>query len=92
MQEFVIAFHYDGIPYTAIVTPCMDAGPLYYAVKLESGNQDNYLEIHARPPGADRTAWEFTCPDEQQTPDSYDPRLLEEIGEAIEKKETDQPG
>jgi hypothetical protein len=89
MDSFIISFKYDGISYTGMVAPKMEKDAIYYFVKLESENQDNYLEIIAKPPGSQRPDWEFKCADEQEPPETYDKNLLLEIGEAIEKNETD---
>ncbi len=85
MKKFTIEFNYDGLPYKATVVPGMKDGTMYYGVQLESENQENYVEIVANPPTADRDYWVFRCPDEQEPSEIYDKQLLQEIGEAIEK-------
>jgi hypothetical protein len=87
MQEFVIDFLYNGAPYTGLVTPKEDKGLLYYAVQLESENQETHLDILANPCESDKTDWCFKSPDGQEPPKSFDKAFLQEIGEAIEKSE-----
>jgi hypothetical protein len=84
MNEFVIDFVYDQVPYTGLVVPRQQGQELVYSVKVESQNQELNLDIIANPCGEGKMEWCFSgTPDE-----SYDPGLLQEIGEAIEKYQT----
>ena len=86
MDEFVIDFIYEQMPFTGLVLPRREGDNLVYSVKLESQNQELNLNITANPCGDGKVEWCFTgTPDEAG---SYDPALLQEIGEAIEKYQT----
>jgi hypothetical protein len=83
MNEFVIDFLYQQIPFSGLVIPRKEGDNLVYTVKLESQNQELNLDITANPCGDGKMEWCFTGPaDEAGT---YDRELLQEIGEAIEK-------
>ena len=92
MEKFIISFNYDGFPYKATVVPGIQNGIAFYGVQMESENQENYIEIVANPPTADRDKWDFKCPDGQEPSEIYDKQLLQEIGEAIEKYQTGNCG
>lgn len=86
MDEFVIDFIYEQRPYTGLVSPRQEGDEMIYNVKVESQNQDLNLDIIANPCGEGKMEWCFRgTPDEA---DNYDPSLLQEIGEAIEKYQT----
>jgi hypothetical protein len=87
MDNFTIDFAYDGVLYKALVTPQQGAGS--YKVQLESENQENFVEIIATAPALGTDHWIFRCPDDEEPSTHYDQELLEEIGEAIERNETD---
>jgi hypothetical protein len=87
MENFTIDFTYDGTSYKAMVIPEQRTDTMYYHVQLESENQESFVEIIASPPGANNDHWIFKCPDDQEPSENYDKKLLEEIGEAIEKNE-----
>jgi hypothetical protein len=87
MENFTIGLTYGGISYKAIVTPEEQNGMTAYHVQLESENQESFVDIIAKPPGSGTDLWTFTCPDDQEPPENYDKKLLDEIGEAIEKNE-----
>jgi hypothetical protein len=86
MDEFIIDFIYDQVPYTGLVRPRKEADNLVYTIEVESQNQELNLDITANPCGDGKMEWCFTGnPEEAGT---YDPALLQEIGEAIEKYQT----
>jgi hypothetical protein len=86
MDEFVIDFIYEQMPFTGLVSPRKAGDGLVYSVKLESENQELNLDITAKPCDDGKVEWCFKGdPDEAG---SYDPALLQEIGEAIEKYQT----
>jgi hypothetical protein len=90
MNPFIIDFLYDGLPYRGLVTPREETktGSLSYSLKVESENQEFFLDIVANPCGMDKMDWCFQDPD--NTPDEarFDKNFLQEIGEAIEKYES----
>ena len=86
MDEFVIDFIYEQKPFTGLVLPRKEGDDLVYSVKLESQNQELNLDITANPCGDGKTEWCFKG--EPNEEGSYDPALLQEIGEAIEKHQT----
>jgi len=86
MNEFVIDFIYEKMPFTGLVMPRKVGDDLLYSVKLESQNQELNLDITANPCGDGKMEWCFRG--EQTEADNYDPALLQEIGEAIEKYQT----
>lgn len=91
MNEFVIDFAYQGATYTGLVTPKTIKGEILYAVRLESENQELYLDIFANPCGENKMDWCFKeLPGEGQMND-YDKEFLQEIGEAIEKYQIGLP-
>jgi hypothetical protein len=86
MDEFVIDFIYEHMPFTGLVLPRQEGDGLVYTVKVESQNQELNLDITANPCGDGKMEWCFKgTPNEKGT---YDPALLQEIGEAIEKHQT----
>jgi hypothetical protein len=86
MDEFVIDFVYDQMPFTGLVQPRKVGDDLMYSVKAESQNQELNLDIIANPCGEGMVEWCFSgTPDDAGT---YDSGLLQEIGEAIEKYQT----
>ena len=85
MNEFVIDFIYNGAPYSGLVTPKKDNGSVYYSVKLESENQESQLDVIAIACESDKMDWCFKCPDGEEPPANIDKGFLHEIGEAIEK-------
>jgi hypothetical protein len=87
MNSFIIDFIYDGIPYRGLVTVNGERDVLSYFVKVESENQESYLEIVANPCGEDKMDWCFKDPDAEPENKSFDKNFLQEIGEAIEKHE-----
>jgi hypothetical protein len=89
MDEFVIDFTYEQMPFTGLVSPRHEGDNSVYSVKLESQNQELNLEIIANPCGDGKMEWCFKG--EPNETDNYDPALLQEIGEAIEKYQTSLP-
>jgi|GEM_PF-3205327 hypothetical protein len=89
MDSFVINFVYQGVNYVALVTPKIYSGQEGYAVKIESENQELFLDIFAQPCGDDKTDWCFIDSSEPHTYE-YEKEFLQEIGEAIEKYQTRQ--
>ena len=87
MDNFTIDFSYHGVLYKALVIPQQEEGA--YSVQLESERQENFVEIIATAPGRGTDYWTFKCPGDEEASAHYDQELLEEIGEAIERKETD---
>jgi hypothetical protein len=87
MDPFVIDFLYDGIPYRGLVTTNRADDTLSYSVKVESQNQESYLEIVANPCGEDKMDWCFKDADAEPDSQTFDKNFLQEIGEAIEKYE-----
>jgi hypothetical protein len=86
MNPFVVDFLYDGFPYKALITPNGENDDKSYGVKLESENQELYLDIVANPCGSDKMDW--CLKETAEGPNSgFDKNLLMEIGEAIEKYE-----
>ena len=83
MNEFVIEFLYQQVPFSGLVIPRQEGDDLLYKVKLESQNQELNLDITANPCGDGKMEWCFTDPVEEAG--TYDQALLQEIGEAIEK-------
>ena len=88
MDEFIIDFVYDQIPYTGLVSPKQEGNELFYTVKVESQNQEFYLDIIANPCGDGKMEWCFKG--DSSDADNYDPALLQEIGEAIEKHQSEE--
>jgi hypothetical protein len=86
MDEFVIDFIYEQMPFTGLVLPRREGDDMVYSVKLESQNQELNLNITANPCGDGKVEWCFTGTPEEA--ESYDPALLQEVGEAIEKYQT----
>ena len=86
MNEFQINFNYQEVNYTGLITPIENPDTLSYKVNLESGNQESFVEIIAKPSDAMTGEWEFECSNGDNPVDYYDKKLLQEIGEAIEKK------
>jgi hypothetical protein len=86
MDEFVIDFIYEQMPFTGLVSPSQAGDGLIYSVKLESQNQELNLDITANPCGDGKVEWCFRG--EPNEAENYDPALLQEIGEAIEKYQT----
>ena len=86
MNEFVIDFIYDQMPFTGLVSPRQEGDELMYTVKVESQNQELNLDITASPCGDGKMEWCFRG--EPGEAGDYDPTLLQEIGEAIEKYQT----
>ena len=87
-DEFQIEFNYQEIPYIGIVTPVPQGAATWYRVNLESENQEEYIEILAKPPDDEEEEWDFECDPSGNALDYYDKGLLDEIGEAIEKYNT----
>jgi hypothetical protein len=86
MDEFVIDFIYEQMSFTGLVTPRQESDELVYTVKVESQNQELNLDITANPCGDGKMEWCFKG--ELNEAGNYDPALLQEIGEAIEKYQT----
>jgi hypothetical protein len=87
-DEFQIEFNYQEIPYIGIVSPVLQGAATWYRVNLESENQEEYVEILAKPSASEEGDWDFECEPSGNALDYYDKGLLEEIGEAIEKYNT----
>jgi hypothetical protein len=87
MNPFTIDFLYDGVPYRGLVSPKGEQGVLSYSVKVESENQESYVDIVANPCGEDKMDWCFKDPDAESGNQAIDKNFLQEIGEAIEKYE-----
>jgi hypothetical protein len=83
MNEFIIDFVYEQMPFTGLVFPRYKGGNIVYSLKLESQNQEFNLDITANLCGEGKMEWCFSG--EPDDAGSYDPALLQEIGEAIEK-------
>ena len=93
METFLLEFSYSGLPYAGVVRTIRDGENVLYSIKLESDNQDHNIELLARPPVPFGSGhWMFACTDGEPPPESYDKALLQEIGEAIERHETDDAG
>jgi hypothetical protein len=60
MNEFVIDFVYEQMPYTGLVFPKQAGHELVYSVKVESQNQEINLDIIANPCGEGKVEWCFT--------------------------------
>jgi hypothetical protein len=90
MYPFIIDFLYDGLPYRGLVTPKekTETESLSYSVKVESENQELYLDIIANPCGTDKMDWCFRDPAGAPEDSRFDKNFLQEIGEAIEKYES----
>ena len=86
MDEFVIDFMYEQMPFTGLVSPRQERGDWIYNVKVESQNQELNLDITANPCGDGKMEWCFKG--EPGETINYDSALLQEIGEAIEKYQT----
>ena len=86
MDEFVIDFIYEKMLFTGLVRPGKEGGDMVYSVKVESRNQELNLDITANPCGDGKMEWCFKG--DSNDAGSYDPALLQEIGEAIEKYQT----
>ena len=89
MNEFIIDFIYDQMPYTALVSPKRETGNSEYFVKLESQNQELHVNIAAKPCGEGKSEWCFKG--DSNDAGDYDPGLLQEIGEAIENYQVNNP-
>jgi hypothetical protein len=85
MKEFVIDFSYQGVRYTALVIPKTGSDQDGYTVKLQRENQEFELDIFAIPCGNDKMEWCFRDAGDLAP---YDKDLLVEIGEAIERHQT----
>jgi len=83
--DFQIEFTYQNIPYLGIVKPLERNGEVWYAVNLESENQERWVEIVARPSTSALEDWDFQCGDGEGAAEYYDKQLLQEVGEAIER-------
>lgn len=84
-KEFQIEFIYQGIPYLGIVKPLDRNDQAWYAIQLESDNQESHLEIMLKPSTSDLNDWDFYCINGQEDASAYyDRDLLTEIGEAVE--------
>ena len=90
MNPFIIDFLYDGLPYRGLVISKeeTETGSLSYNVKVESENQELFLDIVANPCGMDKMDWCFRDPDNTPADARFDKNFLQEIGEAIEKHES----
>lgn len=86
MDEFIIDFIYEKMPFTGLVSPRQEEGEWIYTVKVESQNQELNLDITANPCGDGKMEWCFKGTSGETG--NYDPALLQEIGEAIEKYQT----
>jgi hypothetical protein len=84
-MTFEIDFLYDGLPYRGLVTTTGMAENKYYFVKVESENQELYLNIVGKPCGQDKMDWCFKEPQMDENDEQVDKNFLMEIGEAIEK-------
>jgi hypothetical protein len=85
VKEFQIEFSYQDMPYIGLVNPIQKGKETWYAVNLESENQETYVEIIAKPSVSALEDWDFECKEGESAVDYYDKDLLQEIGEAIEK-------
>jgi hypothetical protein len=90
LNPFIIDFLYDGLPYRGLVTPKekTETDSLSYTVKVESENQELFLDIIANPCGTDKMDWCFQDADKAPGDARFDKDFLQEIGEAIEKHES----
>ena len=88
MQEFQIDFNYQDVPYVGLVTPIDVGSNTSYKINLESENQESFVEIVGSPSAGEPGDWKFICSNGNNPTDYYDKQLLQEIGEAIEKKLT----
>jgi hypothetical protein len=89
MNEFIIEFVYGQMPFTALVIPKKAGGKLIYAVKLQSQNQELKLDISTVPCDDGKTEWCYSGGWDEGV--DFDPDLLMEIGEAIEKYQIENP-
>ena len=89
-NPFTIDFLYDGLPYRGLVTPKEETktGSLSYNIKVESENQEFFLDVIANPCGSDKMDWCFQDSDTSPADTRFDKNFLQEIGEAIEKYES----
>jgi hypothetical protein len=85
LKEFEIDFRFQDMAYIGLVTPIDKTTEIWYSIRLESANQENYVEIIAKPSSSQLEDWDFTCNDGNEAIRYYDKDLLVEIGEAIEK-------
>ena len=85
-KEFQIEFTYQDIPYIGLVNPLQKGKETWYAVNLESENQESYIEIIAKPSVSALEDWDFVCKEGEDAIGYYEKDLLQEIGEAIEKQ------
>jgi len=88
MNEFVIDFVYEQKFFTGLVSPREQGSDTVYVVKAESHDQEIKLNIIASGCGDGKMEWCFSGSLEDG--EGYDPSLLQEIGEAIEKYQTTQ--
>ncbi len=92
-KEFQIEFFYQDIAYIGLVSPLGKKN--WYAINLESENQESFIEIVAQPSESELEDWTFTCLDGEDAMSYYDKDLLTEIGEAMERvlanKSTERP-
>ncbi len=89
-MTFEIDFLYDGQPYKGLVTTMEGTGDRHYFVKVESENQELFLNIIGNPCGEDKMDWCFKDPESRGNEQQIDKNFLTEIGEAIEKYEAGQ--
>ena len=66
MNDFTIDFTFRGAAYKGLVMPAIDNDHNGYAVKLESQNQETFLNILAIPCGEGKTDWCFKEEDRQK--------------------------
>lgn len=85
-MTFEIDFLYNGQPYKGLVTAMEGSQDKHYFVKVESDNQEFFLNIIGNPCGEDKMDWCFRDPESRE--DHLDKDFLSEIGEAIEKYES----
>ena len=60
MNEFVIDFLYEQMPFTGLVLPGNKGSDIIYSVKVESQDQELNLDIVANPCGDGKMEWCFT--------------------------------
>ena len=87
-MTFEIDFLYDGFPYRGLVTTIDEANDKHYFVKVESENQEFYIDIVGNPCGQDKMDWCFKNLQDNDRDEQIDKNFLTEVGEAIENYET----
>jgi hypothetical protein len=84
-DQFQIEFSYQNLPFIGLVASFQKGRECWYSGELESEIQESHMRILGRLSNPTTDEWDFTCGDGEPATNYYDKKLLQEIGEAIEK-------